>query len=85
MAYIKSMLQDFELIDRFSIPESKLTNFVQTIRKLYSTHNNPFHNFFHGFSVMHSTYIILATTRATELYEVHDMLALLIASLCHDV
>mmetsp|Transcript_26732 Transcript_26732/g.4772 ORF Transcript_26732/g.4772 Transcript_26732/m.4772 type:complete len:166 (-) Transcript_26732:277-774(-) len=34
---------------------------------------------------MHSTYIILATTRATEIYEVHDMLALLIASLCHDV
>lgn len=83
--YVYSMLLDFDLLNQFDIPKDKLQYFVSEIREHYELWANPYHNFLHGFNVMHISYIILACTPADELYSAHDILAILIGSLCHDV
>ena len=84
-SYIVAMLGDFDLMARFELHLDILSNFVNEIQRLYNHHGNPFHNFYHGFSVMHSIYVLLSTTNAAALFQGPEMLALLIGGLCHDV
>jgi len=84
-SYIVSMLKDFDLIARFELNLDLLSNFVNEMQRLYNHRGNPFHNFYHGFSVMHSIYVLLSTTNAAALFQAPEMLALLIGGLCHDV
>lgn len=83
--YILAMLQDFKLTQRFRIKIPKLRIFVSKVKENYELWANPFHNFYHGFTVMHSNYYLLATTKASIVYCEHEILAQLVASLCHDV
>jgi GAF domain-containing protein len=83
--YVRAMLIDFDLINNFNIDLVRLENFVDQVKLLYGRRENPFHNFKHGFSVMHSSFLILAKTTAVTLFAAHEIYALLIASLCHDI
>jgi GAF domain-containing protein len=84
-SYIVSMLKDFDLVARFELNLDLLSNFVNEMQRLYNHRGNPFHNFYHGFSVMHSIYVLLSTTNAAALFQAPEMLALLVGGLCHDV
>ena len=83
--YIRAMLRDFNLQRMFLIRSSTLRNFVSKVQENYSIYENAFHNFYHGFSVMHSVYFLLSATPADELFNPHELLAILVAALCHDI
>lgn len=71
------------LIDEFRISMKVLQTFLVGVVKNY--HANPFHNFMHGFSVMHFAYYTLRHSSAASHLLPHDVLALLVASLTHDL
>lgn len=82
---IISMLDDFELFDHFGLERRCFVNFVNEIYSLCEMRKNPFHNFLHCFTVMHSVYMLLVSTPAKSCFTPSDILALLIGALCHDV
>lgn len=47
--------------------------------------DNYFHNFYHGVSVLHVSYLSLIIERVQEWITPLDMLACLTAALCHDI
>lgn len=83
--YIYTMFNDFSLVAFFKIEESTLFNFLASIKEICEQRKNPFHNFVHCFNVMHALYMLLSVTPAGSYFDVSDILALLIASLCHDL
>lgn len=82
--YIYSMINDFELIQKFYIDNQVLYNFISKIREKTNRWNNPFHNFTHCFNVMHGVYMLLSSTSAGGYFKDFEILALLVAALCHD-
>mmetsp|Transcript_23813 Transcript_23813/g.34915 ORF Transcript_23813/g.34915 Transcript_23813/m.34915 type:complete len:805 (+) Transcript_23813:119-2533(+) len=83
MRYIEQMFKDFDLLTEFKIDIMKLRNFIMGAHSLYHS-DVAFHNFKHGFSVMHITYHILRSGVAVCLTSL-DILAALISALCHDL
>ncbi|OMJ89333.1 hypothetical protein SteCoe_8536 [Stentor coeruleus] len=83
--YVKTMFQDFDLIDQMEIDINYLLNFTNQVKDHYSVWDNPFHNFYHGFNVLHSIYMLLSTTKAGTFFSVHEIFALFIAAFCHDL
>jgi PAS domain-containing protein len=83
--YVYSMLNDFHLIETFSISQQILSNFLTKIREKCNHWNNPFHNFFHCFNVMHGVYLLLSSTAAGSYFNPWQIYSLLVASICHDV
>ena len=83
MTFIEQIFLDFDLISQFSIDLQKLRNMITSAHSLYHQ-ENPFHNFKHGFSVMHVTYLILREGAASCLTSL-DILAALVSALCHDL
>ncbi|OMJ71591.1 hypothetical protein SteCoe_30158 [Stentor coeruleus] len=83
--YIYSMLSDFNAIEQYNIKGSTLFNFISKVQKECDKRKNPFHNFTHCFSVMHSTYMLLSSTSAGSFFSGLNILGLLIAAVCHDV
>jgi len=84
LVFAYEMFVDMRLVDEFQIPHDNLKAFFTTVRQNY--HDNPFHNWYHGFSVLHFSYISLRLlTNCSEFLTQHDVLALMISSLCHDV
>lgn len=76
------MINDFALIDKFNIDPAKLRNLISSARKNYRP--NAFHNFYHGFGVMHLSFQILRRGGAEYLTSL-DILAVLVGALCHDL
>ncbi|CAG9322062.1 unnamed protein product [Blepharisma stoltei] len=85
LIYIKAMLQNFDLINIFDIKHARLANFVSKVEENYQTYTNPYHNFYHGFTVMHSSYYLLSATAAGLVFKTQEIYAQLIAALCHDI
>lgn len=83
MVFVADILDQLNLIERFSIPEDRLRQFLMRVHKGYR--NNPFHNFEHAFQVFHVAYMILVTTNLQSLLTQLDALGLLLAALCHDL
>lgn len=83
--YIITMLYDYDLINKYQIDYTTLMNFLTKVKQGYSNWNNPFHNFMHGFNVMHGVYMLLSCTPAGTYFSSHQILALLLAALCHDI
>lgn len=77
------MMQDFNVMKHFAITEGVMQNFLMSIR--YRYRKVPYHNFYHGFSVMQYSYIVLKTTNARSCFEDVDTFGLLVGSLAHDV
>jgi dual 3',5'-cyclic-AMP and -GMP phosphodiesterase 11 len=83
MVYAEQMFRDFGLINEFKIDIKKLQNLIMGAHALYHS-DNAFHNFKHGFSVMHITYHILRSGPSSYLTSL-DILAALVSALCHDL
>ena len=72
------------LISQFNLNVTKLQRFVHNIAKKYRT--NPFHNWQHGFFVFQFIYYFLSNSHEIGQYlRKLDILAILIAGMCHDV
>ena len=77
------MLQELELTRHFSISLPVLQSFLLAVRSKYRS--NPYHNFYHAFSVMQFAYYTVRVTEAGESLPKLDLLALLVSCLCHDI
>jgi GAF domain-containing protein len=82
---IISMLDDFDLFGHLGLNRGTFINFTDEIHNLCEIRKNPFHNFMHCFTVMHSVYMLLVSTPAKACFCPTDILALLVAALVHDV
>ncbi|GLD95167.1 hypothetical protein PINS_up003792 [Pythium insidiosum] len=80
---IQDIFLDFHVHEILKIDATTLRNFVMVVKESY--HPNPFHNFMHAVSVLHSTYVVLKTTDASKMLQPLDIAACLIAAICHDV
>lgn len=80
---ITSAIYRLGLCQKFNLDQSKVHPFVEAIRRRYL--DNPYHNWFHGAHVFQQAYAFLLNTSAADGLHYHDILALMIASLCHDV
>lgn len=83
--YIYSMLSDFNAIKEYQINDEVLYNFILRVKGECNKRKNPYHNFNHCFSVMHSLYMLLSSTCAVSFFTPLDIFGLLIAAICHDI
>jgi cAMP-specific phosphodiesterase 4 len=83
--YILTMLTDFNAIDQFNINTAVLFTFIKKIQLECDKRNNPFHNFTHCFSVMHSAYMLISSTIALNFFSAINIFSVLTAAVCHDV
>ena len=77
------MLDTYGLIERFRLNLDRLRHFLIAVHKMYHE-RNAFHNFKHAWGTMHLTYQIL-NHGADEYLTSIDILALLLAAICHDL
>jgi hypothetical protein len=81
LAYL--IFQELGFLERFSISETLLKSFLVAVKNNYR--DNPYHSFYHGFSVLQFTYYMLKKTGKGAALAPKDQLALIVASLCHDI
>lgn len=51
-------------IDNYDMNEEVLMKFIKEVERKYNKRKNPFHNFDHGITVMHSCHFLCALPRA---------------------
>ncbi|RYY82920.1 hypothetical protein EON63_12310 [archaeon] len=78
-----AMWEFYGLFSEFSFTKDACKQFLRSIRALYNPENS-FHNFKHVWSVMHTCFQILYHG-ADKFLSKLDILAVFIASICHDV
>jgi 3'5'-cyclic nucleotide phosphodiesterase/GAF domain len=78
------MFDYFSLRSEFNIPASTFSAFVDAVYNRYQV-TNPYHNFHHGFSVMHCIFLVLIRTNLPCVLAPLHVLCLLISGLCHDI
>jgi uncharacterized membrane protein YgcG len=83
LLFIVVIFKDMGLIDEYNIPIDTMREFCLAVRAGYR--QNPFHNFKHGFSVLQFCYTALRVSEATSKLTSLDVLALMVAALCHDI
>jgi hypothetical protein len=81
--FVLSIMRDTGMVDMFSIPPARLIRWTRAVRSSYHE-ANPFHNWYHGFSVFHFSYYQLYVTDIPNFLHPLDVFGLLIAALCHD-
>eukprot|EP01111_Echinosteliopsis_oligospora_P016007 TRINITY_DN6516_c0_g1_i1.p1 TRINITY_DN6516_c0_g1~~TRINITY_DN6516_c0_g1_i1.p1 ORF type:complete len:503 (-),score=113.10 TRINITY_DN6516_c0_g1_i1:125-1633(-) len=81
---IVDMFNTFQLLELFRIDIKKLHKFILKVLALYHKENR-YHNFVHAFDVTHASFSFLTIMNAQEYLTHLDILALLTASLCHDL
>lgn len=78
------MVHHFDLDAALRLPMARLATFVSDVSQRYR--DNPYHNFRHGVSVAHVSFLGLAhTAAAVTAFDSVDRLAVILAALCHDV
>lgn len=80
---IEGMYLDFKVDEILRTNKYVIQNFIVAMKGHY--HPNPFHNFLHAFSVVHSAYLLLTTTDAAQMLQPLDIASCLVAALGHDV
>ena len=80
--FVLSIMRDTGMVDTFSIPPARLIRWTRAVRSSYQ--DNPFHNWYHGFSVCHFSYFQLYVSDISSFLHPIDVFGLLIAALCHD-
>lgn len=83
--YICTMLSDFNALEQFRVNAGVLFNFVKKVQLECDKRQNPFHNFTHCFSVMHSAYMLISSTIALNFFSGLNIFGILIAAICHDI
>lgn len=79
---LMNMFHDLGLIETFKIPEANLYRFLVLVARRYR--DVPFHNFFHAFNVTQTMYFFLKTCQASNILAPLEIMAMLIATICHD-
>ena len=82
MEYALQMIANFNLIELFKLDVGKLKIFIAEACKRYN--EVKFHNFKHGWSVMHMSYLLLRNGASKYLTSL-DILPVLVGCLCHDL
>ena len=80
--FVLSIFRDTGIANHFSVGAGKLVRWTRAARASYR--DNPFHNWYHGFSVLHFCYFELYSTDISSFLHPLDVFGLLIAALCHD-
>ena len=80
---LAAMLHSLGLFRRFRLSPTAFADFVADIATHYS--DNPFHNFAHAFKVAHQCWLFARDEAMRGLMEDVDLLALLLAAICHDL
>ena len=81
---VLAMFNTFELCAEFDIERETLARFLGRVLDNYR--DNPYHNAYHAVQVVHSVFLILLhCERVKTSLSSLDVLALLIAAVCHDV
>jgi len=83
LSLLLSIFSFYNLLERFNIPLTTMKAFLLEVRKLYRS--NPYHNFHHAFDVTQTVYSFLTRFQVGHSLLHHEILALLIAALCHDL
>jgi len=72
-----------DLLHEFNIEEKTLEQFLLSVRQHYNA--NPYHNWRHAFDVTQASFSYITEFEGHKLLSRLELLALLVASLCHDV
>ena len=72
-------------IQDFQISEDTWLTFLWKISNKYTKHENPFHNYHHGVSVMHCVYKIVSQAAIKDRIGSYNAMVLVFAAFCHDV
>ena len=80
---VVALMMDLNLLSEFRISRNYMVNFVEKASLGYN--DIPYHNFYHGFNVFQVCTIMLRDTNLNDFLERHDMLALLVGAICHDI
>jgi GAF domain-containing protein len=78
-----SIFRNLNVFKTMPVAQKTVKNFVLQVRKNYK--ENWFHNFYHGFSVMHFASIMATRTDIRKQCGRETTLTMLIAALCHDL
>lgn len=84
LSLCEDMINDFQLLEKFSIPPIHMRNFLVDVCNNYSK-KNPYHNFRHAFDVTQTIYLMLTNCNAASYLSYHEILAILIAGMVHDL
>ena len=79
----KQMFIHLDLLNHFDIKTEVLERFLVVVRQNYNA--NPYHNWRHAFDVTQATFCYLTHFQGHSYLTQLDVLALLVASLCHDL
>lgn len=72
-----------DCIERLAISEAELINFLSLVKDLYL--DNPYHNYRHALDVLQCTSLIIKDEKLKLMLRDVDVLAILIAAICHDI
>eukprot|EP01116_Phalansterium_solitarium_P020028 TRINITY_DN5788_c0_g1_i1.p1 TRINITY_DN5788_c0_g1~~TRINITY_DN5788_c0_g1_i1.p1 ORF type:complete len:1275 (+),score=428.42 TRINITY_DN5788_c0_g1_i1:108-3932(+) len=79
-----AMFEHFDLINTFAVPYDRLINFLTELSATYR--EVPYHNFFHAIDVTQTVfYFLVAASSLSTIFSPVEILAILVAALCHDV
>ena len=82
MVFTYYIFEKTGLLSEFKIPPQIFKNFICCVRGKYR--DNPFHNWYHGFSVLHFSYVFANLIGFDWLTRL-ELLSVFISSLCHDI
>ncbi|OCT93510.1 hypothetical protein XELAEV_18011188mg [Xenopus laevis] len=80
---LEHMFYELDLVTKFKIEPETMRFFLTSVQKLYQ--ENPFHNFYHGFSVIQMMYCVISQCQLQEHLSPIDILTLMVAAICHDL
>ncbi|CAE8639012.1 unnamed protein product [Polarella glacialis] len=73
----------FDLVGKYSIDNAVLVRWIATIASMYL--DNPYHSWRHAYDVFQFSYFALSEGAGSRFFNYHDMLALMISAIAHDV
>lgn len=80
---VELVMQHTGCLERCAVPVDRLHSWASAAKRMYR--DNPFHNWFHGFSVFQMCYYQLYVSPLKDVFSMLDVFGLLIAALCHDL
>lgn len=83
LVLVKQMFVYLDLLTQFNIQSDVLQRFLVVIKQMYKP--NPYHNWVHAVDVTQATFCFLIQFEGLTKLTCLDRLALLVASLCHDL
>jgi hypothetical protein len=81
--HVQDMFIEYSLLSHFKVDVDKFHRFICEVQAGYK--DNPYHNFYHAFSVLHIGYLVLQKTSVTQYLHHTDLLGLFIGCICHDI